>query len=57
MSNFDRVNLKEMTVRDMENYMRKTVADTLDKPKSFDRRQWVETYDLRTQIKEDVKTN
>ena len=55
MSNFDRVNLKEMTVRDMENYMRKTVADTLDKPKSFDRRQWVETYDLRTQIKEDVK--
>ena len=55
MSNFDRINLKEMTIRDMENYMKKTVADTLDKPKSFDRRQWLETYDLRTQIKEDVK--
>ena len=50
-----RVELTDMPLRDMELYIQEQVDETLDREMVIDRSLWVGMYDLRGQVKDDVK--
>ena len=51
----ERMRPRDMSLQDMERFVKDMVKDTLGKPKKIDRRQWLETYDPRGQAREEMK--
>ena len=55
MSELSRQRPRDMSLQDMERYVKTMVEDTLEKPKIIDRKQWLETYDPRGQARDEMK--
>ena len=51
----ERMRPRDMSLQDMERFVKVMVKDTLEKPKIIDRGQWLETYDPRGQAREEMK--